>query len=529
LPPENNMNDCVTTPDGKVCPAPSDWSTCRPWSLTDDNANNCYVDSVINDAVELAGANVNVYKLLGVHEQTKLVDLIGDGNPISSGNAPGYPASNAFTTFANEWKSKQSGAAAITASTYIGYDFGVVKIPNGRQRYGIDASVRQMITAIKIKQSSDPLSRVTKARIERSENGQQWFGVAIVNLPNDDALNTIYFKQSVPNRYWRIRPVNFVGGECDSWGVQALEMYDYSATHISNVQDPIFLENRDRDYQEQPVNLKGYYELVNVTTDLTRFGIEIPTSTYYIKVNFTTTVQKLGRPIVIGDIIELPSETQYTADLRPVKRYLEVTDVTWDATTYTPGWRPTMLLVTAQPALASQETQDLFGDLSRHVDDSGLFSTDDGNNQVYQDISNYSQTVNQQSLTDVPERGSEGSNTIRHFSEEEIAKARTQGAGAIVKMNFRPNQLYVEDGIPQNGQPYTEGPSYPPNPKNGDWHRLTYTGAAADIPPRLTRYSAVKNTWVFMEVDRRQQYNEQNPILTEYLTSKTKVTPQSIK
>lgn len=521
-------NNCTVNPDGTVCLSPSDWSTCPPYEMSEDDRSNCYVDSVTNDALEIAGAQVNVFKLLGVHEQTKLVDLTGNGRAISGGDAHHFPAANAFTTFATEWQSKQSGSAAVAASAYIGYDFGVVKLPNGRQRYGIDASVRQQITTIKIKQSSDPLRRATKARIERSENGKEWYGVAIVTLPNDDALNTIHFKHSVPNRYWRLRPVQFVGTNCDGWGVQALEMYDYSVTHISNIQDKILMENRDRDYQDSAITLKGYYDLVNVSTDLSRFGIEIPTANYQIKVNFNTTVMKLGRPVVIGDIIELPSETQYTPDLRPVKRFLEVTDVTWDATTYTPGWRPTMLLITAQPALATQETQDIFGDLAKHVDNSGLFSTDDGNNQMYQDYSTVSQTINQTALSQVPERGSEGSNTIRHFSEEEIAKARTQGAGAIRKMNFQPNALYVEDGIPQNGAPYTEGPTFPDSPKDGDYHRVTYPDPFR-MPAVLNRWSAAKQRWIYMETDRRQQYNDQQPVLTEYTTSKPTIFASQIK
>lgn len=512
------MSNCVTTPDGTVCLSPSDWSSCRPYDMTDDERLNCYADSLVSEGLELAGARVNVFKLLGVHEQTKLVDLIGNGTAISGGDAAGTSAANAFTMLATEWRSKQGGNAAIASSAYIGYDFGVVKLPNGRQWYGIDASIRHQITAIKIKQSSDPLRRATKVRVERSENGRQWYGVAILTLPNNDELNTLFFKESVPNRYWRLRPVSFAGTNCDSWGVQALEMYDYSATHLSNIQDKILLENRDRDYNETAIQLKGYYDLTSVQTDITFHGATIPTAGYQIKVSFTNCVMALGRPIVVGDIIELPSETQYTPDLRPIKRYLEVTDVTWDSTTYTPGWRPTMLLVSTEPALASQETQDVLGKLSKEVDQSGLFDNDDGNNPVFQDLSTISQTINQTALSQVPERGSEGSNIVREFTEEEINSNRRLGSGALRKMNFNPTALYVEDAIPQNGQPYTEGETFPTNPKPGDMHRQTFP-KPYNTPAILKRWDGVKRRWIYMETDRREQYNEQRPILTEYTTS----------
>ena len=60
--------------------------------------------------------------------------------------------------------------------------------------------------------------------------------------------------------------------------------------------------------------------------------------------------------LIIGDIIELPAEAQYTTTLELRKKWLEVTDVTWDVSSYTPGWQPTMLKITATPARMSQET-----------------------------------------------------------------------------------------------------------------------------------------------------------------------------
>lgn len=522
------MTACTTLPDGTKCRTPSDWSTCRPWDLTEQPQENCYIDDIISEGVELAGAPINIFKLLGIHEQTKLVDITGNGNAISGGNAAGFPASNAFTNITTEWRSRQTGSALVT-SGYIGYDFGVVKIPNGRNRYGIPANVREHVTAIKIKQSSNPLLRVTKARIERSDDGNQWYGVAIVNLPNDDKLNTIYFKHSVPNRFWRMRPLDHVGATCDGWGVQALEMFDYSATDISNIQDKILFENRDRDYNSTPLSVKGYYDLVNVQTDLSRFGIEIPTSSYMIKVPFSTVVARLGRPIVIGDIIELPSETQYGPDLKPVKRYVEVTDVTWDASTYTPGWRPTMLLVTTQPAMAMQETQDIFGSLAKHVDSSGLMDNDDGNNLVYQDYSTIDQTIKADAATQVPERGSEGSNVVREFTSSELLAATEQGFQSLSKIGFNRTGKYVEDAIPQNGDPYTEGPTFPDNPNANAYHRLTYVGLAQSVPPRLHRWSDVKQRWIYLETDRRKQFDGQQPIINEYLASATRKSARDIR
>jgi hypothetical protein len=513
--------------DATLCPAPSDWSTCRLWELTTQSRTQCYIDNITQEALSIAGADVNLYKLLGVHEQTKLVDLTGDGNAISGGDYALFPASNAFTVYSSEWRSAQVGQAVLQ-SAYIGYDFGFIKISTGRARYGIDTSIRQLITTIKIKQGSSPDNRVVKARVERSDTGKDWYGVAIINLPDNDQLNMISFKNSVPSRYWRLRPIAFAGGACSWWTVKALELFDYMLTAQNNIQDKILMENRNRDYDQSAKKLKGYYDLVNVGTELSKFGIEIPTSTYQIKINFNACVAKIGRPVIIGDIIELPSETQYTPELRPIKRWLEVTDVTWDASTYTPGWQPTMLLVTTQPAMASEETQDIFGDLAKHVDSSGLFDNDDGNNQNWQDYSTVSQTVHADALTQVAERGSEGTNVVRQFSAEELETAASEGFPSLNKIGLSPRALYVEDAMPANNAPYTEGPTLPASATNGEYHRLVYEGFAKDVPARLYRYSTVKGRWIYEETDRRAQYNDEKAILDEYLTSPNSISARKI-
>lgn len=509
------------------CNLPSSWANCKPWDLTEQPRTDNLADHYIQETVAIAGAKINVYKLLGVSEQTKLLDLTGNGTAMSSGDASGYPACNAFNKLTTEWHSQQSSALLLNTG-YIGYDFGIIKLPSGRQRYGIDVSIRKEITSIKIKQSNNQNSRVTKARVERSDDNIEWYGVAIINLPDDNLLNTINFANSAPSRYWRLRPITVTGTECDSWGIQALELHEYTVTDLSNIQDKILMENRDRNYTPAPFLLRGYYDLSQTNADLQRYGIEIQT-TYAIKINFTSCVAILGRPIVVGDIIELPSELQYTPDMRVVRKYLEVTDVTWDPTSYSPGWAPLMLLVSALPALASQETQGIFGDLVSKKDNTGLVDLNDGHNPMWQDYSDIDQAIKSAAKSDVPEKGSEGSNTIREFTEEEIASAKAINLPSIEKTGFKRARLYVEDAMPQNGQPYTEGDTFPDSPTDGDYHRLIYVGLAKDVPARLYRYSTIKRRWIFLETDKRHEFNKQKPILDEYMISRYKKPSRDLK
>jgi hypothetical protein len=508
------------------CPDIQSANPCQSFQLTKSN-DQCVIDAYVNEALNIAGADVHVFKLLGVHEQSKLVDLTGHGVGISGGDLAGFPASNAFNVFATEWHSLQKGAGVVS-SAYIGYDFGAIKLENGRDRYGIDTSIKYKIATIKIKQSTNAANRVTRMRVERSFNGSEWYGVAIIDLPDDAALNTIYFKSSTHARYWRLRPVIFSGSVTDYWGIQALQFSEHDATALNNIQDPIFLENRDRDYAPEIVTLKGFYSLLDTQIELTRFGIELPSQQYVFQIGFTSCVALLGRPMVIGDIIELPSETQYDANMKPVRKYLEVTDVGWSTEGYTPGWVPTMLRVITQPMLASQETQDIVGDLAAKIDSSGLFNTDDGTNTIYQDMSSISQEIAQEANSQLPERGADGTGTIRAFEDAEIASAAQQGID-IQKLGLNKTGLYVEDAMPPNGLPYTEGDSFPTAPSDGDYHRLTYVGAASDISPRLHRYSAAKGRWVYLETDRRKQYNNTKPILQEFLSSPKRIPANKIK
>ncbi len=533
-PEEGNTgsNSCAPAATGEnaigaaVCPDTGGDKTCKPWQLVNDKIN-CYIDNLIGEHINIGGAIINVFKLQGIHEQGRLVDITGNGDAISNGDAGGFPKEQAFTTFVTEWRSLQTGPA-VTASAYIGYDFGEIKLDNGRRRYGIETSIKHNISSIKLKQGNNPNNRASKLRVERSEDGVKWYGVAILTLPNDDCLNTIHFRNTAPMRYWRLRPTEFIGSVGDYWAVQALELMDYDLTSIEDIQDKIWNENRDRAYASESIQLKGVYEPANETGEMSRFGLEMPGQTYDFKMGFSATVAALGRPPVVGDIFEIPSEIQFDANLQPVKKYMEVIDVGWDADGYTPGWYTTLFRVTTVPMIASQETADIFGGLESYDDGTGHLvnkdgeSMEDGLHPIFQDYSDLSHTIEQTSTdqTHLPERGRDPAD-IHQFSEEEAEALVEQGAPYALKLGLQPKQLYVEDAMPPNGLPFTEGDVLPPinTATDGDYHRLTYDSIDENIPARLYRYSSSKSRWIFMESDKRAKYKETRPVLQEFVQS----------
>jgi hypothetical protein len=71
---------CVVTPSGIVCPKSN---LCTGFDLS-TGPESCLISSVIEEALNIGGADINVYKMLGVHEQGSINDLTGTGAAIAS-------------------------------------------------------------------------------------------------------------------------------------------------------------------------------------------------------------------------------------------------------------------------------------------------------------------------------------------------------------------------------------------------------------------------------------------------------------
>lgn len=530
IPDTNPMNkECVvddtTTPTNNSCQVgptgisvPVD-STCSPWSLTQLDSDTSLINGYIAEQLNIGGAEINVFKLLGVYEQGQLVDLTGNGASVSGGDISGFPASNAFDKFVTEWRSIQLGTNVVR-NAFVGYDFGEIKLEyNNRNRYGVETFLKKDIATIKLMQGCSSSNRVTKIRVERSSNGVKWYGVAILDVPDCDGLVTLNFSKSVPSRWWRIRPIMFNGGSTDWWSVRALQLIDYEVTQYNNIQDRVFLENRDRNYNKSATLIKGSYSPLELQTFQSKFGMSQllgGNETYSIEVSFSQAVSLLGRPLVIGDIIQLPSETQYSPSLKPILKYLEITNIAWSSNGYTPNWKPTLQRILAEPALASQETQDILGKLTEDIGITGLVDINDGNtDKPYQDVANVSQTVIADANTAVPERGEDYADQTK-FSDA-IYEWQQKYPNVHMERLDRNRTVYGIDAMPPNGLPFTEGDIFPDTPKNGDYHRLTYLFINNEIAPRLHRFSSAKGRWIYLETDRRFQMKNTKPILQEFL------------
>ena len=591
------------------------------WHLQDD-AGDCgqtasnLAEQYAAQALEISGAPINVFKLLGVHEQGKLLDLTGNGVPLSAGDANAFSAANAFTSPSLGWKSIQSGAAVVQTPAYIGYDFGTKTITTGavtRQRYAPSAPIYQHITTLRIQQSTMPLSRAVQVRVDRGEGalipgnlailhgstpaqlvtnyhlsgiafadsiqinetftistadgtnfsvvssltgligtaivnqrfnsskvallinltaGQpletnltfkftaaiSWKRVDIVNLPDTADLETVNIRMSAPARYWRIVPIMFNGmASTNQWEVNRLELMDYEATSIDNVQDWLLEENRDRDYATSSITLRCSYSPTDSIGDLSKFGLSI-LDQYVFECSFAMMVEKLGRPIVVGDVLEVAPELAYDHHLQPVKKYLEVTDTGWAADGFTPGWRPILYRFQGQQLLPSQEHRDIIG-----LPNNELYNTDDANFLKALNVNTGAQIASEmiaaEAADKVPETGTD-IGEVETAADLQLINPIPQFAPQSPK-----ESMYVEDGLPPPGIEYSESfgnlPSISPPPPDGTYHRVNYP-PDTKIPSRLYKFSLLKNKWIYVETDRRMENTSYRLGVQELLTSSTR-------
>jgi hypothetical protein len=78
---------------------------------------------------------------------------------------------------------------------------------------------------------------------------------------------------------------------------------DYANTSVSNIQDLLFLENRDRKYDPDIYVLRGVYNIQDTDFNLSQFGLFLQNDTIFISFHINDTVEKIGRKLIAGDVI----------------------------------------------------------------------------------------------------------------------------------------------------------------------------------------------------------------------------------
>tara|TARA_R110000765_G_scaffold49281_1_gene100232 strand:- start:1004 stop:2767 length:1764 start_codon:yes stop_codon:yes gene_type:complete len=180
----------------------------------------------------------------------------------------------------------------------------------------------------------------------------------------------------------------------------------YDAMEPTNIQDLLFLENRDRKYEKDIYRLRGHYSVQNLDFDLSQFGLFLSNDTIFINVHYNDMMDILGRKMMVGDVIELPHLLDYDplnddATLFPtaLKRFYQVTDANFGSEGFAIDWYPHLWRIKCEKLVDSQEFQDIL----RAPDDIDNYLGDWDKNKTYP--AGYVMTFgdkNYLSLQDVP-------------------------------------------------------------------------------------------------------------------------------
>ena len=152
----------------------------------------------------------------------------------------------------------------------------------------------------------------------------------------------------------------------------------------TNIQDLLFMENRDRKYDPDIFDLRGVYNVSDNDFDLTQFGLFLTNDTLFISFHINDMVERLGRRLMPGDVIELPhlrDELLLTNDKEAINKFYVVQDAARGSEGFSQTWYPHIWRVKVAPLTDTQEYQDILG-------------TADDPNSLKNDLSSYKTELN---------------------------------------------------------------------------------------------------------------------------------------
>ena len=223
----------------------------------------------------------------------------------------------------------------------------------------------------------------------------------------------------------------------------------------TKVQDLLFMENRDRKYDPDIYELRGVYNVSDNDFDLTQFGLFLTNDTLFITFHINDMVERLGRKLMPGDVLELPhlrDELLLSQDRDAVNKFYVVQDAARGSEGFSQTWYSHIWRVKVAPLTDTQEYADILG-------------TANDPDSIKQDLSNYKTELNiSEAIVQAAEEADPiGLPLTEHLfgdyptKEEEYDHGETLQQGDqfptdpndgdyFVRTDFSPNRLFVFRG-----------------------------------------------------------------------------------
>lgn len=153
--------------------------------------------------------------------------------------------------------------------------------------------------------------------------------------------------------------VHKYAGVANTGPSQDLTQPQYDSLNPNNIQDLLFLENRDRKFDKDIYRLRGHYNVQNLDFDLSQFGLFLNNDIIFITVHYNDMIDIIGRKLMVGDVLELPHLTDFHPlnEAIPVglRRYYQITDGNFASEGFTQTWYPHLWRIKCEPLVDSQE------------------------------------------------------------------------------------------------------------------------------------------------------------------------------
>jgi hypothetical protein len=307
----------------------------------------------------------------------------------------------------------------------------------------------------------------------------------------------------------------YIGTKAPATGTADQPIYD--AVKETNIQDLLFLENRDRKYEQEIYRIRGLYNVQNIDFNLSQFGLFIDNDTIFLTVHVNDIIKTLGRKPLSGDVIELPHLRDDFAlndfDFA-LPRYYVIEDVGRASEGFSVTWFPHLYRLKCKKILDNQQYADIFNQAALDANGDPILNSDGTANTTLRDllsIHNKELEINdavvRQAEADAPKSGYEtrqfytlavgpdGKPSLQTADETELDASSTSYSTS--SNNNRPVRTgytgyLVGDGFPQNGYDFGHGIQFPEAAGKDDFFLRTDF-----MPNRLFRFDGAR--WVTVE------------------------------
>ena len=285
----------------------------------------------------------------------------------------------------------------------------------------------------------------------------------------------------------------------------------YDQSSESNIQDLLFLENRDRKYDPDVYTMRAVYNVQDIDFDLSQFGLFLSNDTLFMTIHINSSVKTLGRKIMSGDVIELPHLTdEYALNDYDValKRFYVVEDVNRAAEGFSQTWYPHLYRLKLKQIYDTQEYKEILDLPASENSDSTLRDV----LSTYEKEMQINRAVVAQAELDAPKSGfdishfytvaknDDGSVALQTADQEDLdASMINTTADEIADRPDREGYsgyLVGTGDVAPNGAPFGFGIAFPRDNMDGDFFLRTDF-----LPNRMFKYDG--NRWVKQNDDIR--------------------------